>query len=95
MVDDPTVLGPAAVARVTRQAVERAGVPPSRFRGLRHDSETLLLAEGVLPRVVQVTVGHADFGMAMVLCSHATSDMRRHAADALEAAIASAHERSA
>jgi integrase len=75
--------------------ITRADVPVIRFHDLRHTSATLLLAEGVHGKIVQERLGHANIAMTLDLYSHVTSDMQRHAADALEAKIASAEQRSA
>jgi integrase len=45
--------------------------------------------------MAQEQLGHANIAMTLGLYSHVTSDMQRHAADALEAKIASAEQRSA
>jgi integrase len=78
-----------------RDLITRADVPVIRFHDLRHTSATLLLAEGVHGKIVQERLGHANIAMTLDLYSHVTSDMQRHAADALEAKIASAEQRSA
>jgi hypothetical protein len=66
-----------------------------RFHELRHTSATLLLAEGVHGKIVQERLGHANIAMTLDLYSHVTSDMHRQAADALEAEIQGAAQRSA
>ena len=48
-----------------------------------------------LGHIAQEQLGHANIAMTLGLYSHVTSDMQRHAADALEAKIASAEQRSA
>jgi len=73
----------------------RADVPVIRFHDLRHTSATLLLAEGVHGKIVQERLGHANIAMTLDLYSHVTSDMHRQAADALEAEIQGAAQRSA
>jgi integrase len=45
--------------------------------------------------MVQERLGHANIATALDLYSHVPSEMQRHAADALEAKIASAEQRSA
>jgi integrase len=78
-----------------RDLITRADVPAIRFHDLRHTSATLLLAEGVHGKIVQERLGHANIAMTLDLYSHVTSDMQRHAAEALEAKIAKAEQRSA
>ena len=46
-------------------------------------------------KIVQERLGHANIAMTLDLYSHVTADLQRHAADTLEATIASAELRSA
>jgi hypothetical protein len=46
-------------------------------------------------KIMQERLGHANIAMTLELSSHVTADMQRHAADTLEATIASAEQRSA
>ncbi len=67
--------------------VAAAGVPRIRFHDLRHTSATLLLAQGVHPKIVQERLGHANIAMTLDRYSHVTMDMQRDAADALDATL--------
>ncbi len=88
-------LHPNTLYRRFHDLTERAGVPAIRFHDLRHTSATLLLTQGVHGKIVQERLGHANIAMTLDLYSHVTADMQRHAADALEAALADPGERSA
>jgi len=66
------------------------GLPVIRFHDLRHTSATLLLAQGVHPKIVQERLGHADITMTLNRYSHVTPDMQRVAADTLDAALSDA-----
>lgn len=70
-----------------RQLIAAAGVPTIRFHDLRHTSATMLLAQGVHPKIVQERLGHADISVTLNRYSHATMDMQRDAADKLDAAL--------
>jgi integrase len=65
--------------------VEAAGVPLIRFHDLRHTAATLLLAQGVHPKVVQERLGHAQIAMTLDTYSHVLPSMQRDAADRLDA----------
>jgi integrase len=56
-----------------------------RFHDLRRTSATLLLAQGVHPKIVQERLGHADIAATLNRYSHVTPDMQRSAADTLDA----------
>jgi integrase len=62
-------------------------VPKIRFHDLRHTSATLLLAEGVHPKIVQERLGHADVSITLNRYSHVTPTMQREALDILDAAL--------
>jgi integrase len=80
-------LHPNSLTRQFTLAITRAGVPRIRFHDLRHTSATLLLAQGVHPKIVQERLGHANIAMTMDRYSHVTRDMQQQAAEALELAI--------
>lgn len=70
-----------------RKLIAAADVPTIRFHDLRHTSATLLLAEGVHPKIVQERLGHADISMTLNRYSHVMPGMQRQAADTLDAAL--------
>jgi integrase len=61
----------------------RAGVPHIRFHDLRHCSATLLLREGVHPKVVQERLGHSGISITMDTYSHVLPGMQEQAASRL------------
>jgi integrase len=88
--------GPLHVNRLAyrfTKLIERARVPRIRFHDLRHTSATLLLAQGVHPKIVQERLGHAKISMTLDRYSHVTMDLPRQAANALGAALQAAEER--
>ncbi len=64
--------------------LERAAVPRVRFHDLRHTAATLLLGEGVHPKVVSEMLGHTNTSITLDLYSHATPTMQREAAGAFD-----------
>jgi integrase len=58
-----------------------------RLDDLRHTSATLLLAQGVHPKIVQERLGHADISMTLNRSSQVTPDLQRQAAETLGAAF--------
>ena len=43
-----------------KKLLEKADLPEIRFHDLRHSTATLLLSEGVHPKVVQEILGHSE-----------------------------------
>ena len=67
--------------------LERAAVPRIRFHDLRHTAATLLLGEGVHPKLVSEMLGHANIAMTLDLYSHVTPGMHRQAATVMDAVL--------
>jgi len=86
-----TTVGTPMVARNLSRAfahlLKQAGLPSIRFHDLRHSAATLMLAQGVSPRVIMETLGHSQIGMTMNLYAHVMPSMQREAADLMDAAL--------
>jgi integrase len=68
-------------------ALERAGLPRVRFHDLRHTAATLLLSQGIHPKIVSEMLGHSRVAITLDLYSHVTPTMQREAADAMDVII--------
>ena len=68
--------------------LERAGLPHMRFHDLRHTAATLLLSEGVHPKVVQERLGHSSIAVTMDVYSHVMPTLQRDAAERLDRLLA-------
>lgn len=66
------------------RVAKRAGVPRIRFHDLRHCHATLLLQQGVHPKVVQERIGHSTISMTLDTYSHVVPGMQERAAVDLE-----------
>jgi integrase len=73
--------------RLFQEALQRAGLPHIRFHDLRHTCASLLLAQGVHPRVVMETLGHSQISLTMDTYSHVIPALQRDAADRMEALL--------
>lgn len=72
--------------RLAARSVE-VGLPRLTAHGLRHTCATLMLANGVPPKVAAERLGHADPTLFTNLYSHVTPTMQRDAAKAIGAAL--------
>lgn len=75
-----TPLDGTVVTKEFHRVLDRAGLTQRRFHDLRHSCATLLLVQGVSPRVVMDLLGHLQIGLTMNTYSHVVPDLRRDAA---------------
>jgi integrase len=64
--------------------VRQAGLPHLRFHDLRHGHATLMLLQGVHPKIVSERLGHASIGITLDIYSHVLPSMQSEAADAFD-----------
>lgn len=83
-----TPLDARNVLRRFQALTERAGLPRQRFHDLRHCCASLLLAQGVPPRVVMEILGHSDIRLTMNTYAHVMPVLQREAADMMETFLA-------
>lgn len=76
-----TPLEPRNVNRMFSELVRSAGLRHVRLHDLRHTCASLLLAQGVSPRVVIDTLGHSAIAVTMNTYGHVMPLMQRDAAD--------------
>ncbi len=67
--------------------LKKAGLHDIRFHDLRHSAATLLLTEGVHPKVVQELLGHSNISMTMDVYSHVLPSMQQDAISRLNTAL--------
>ena len=65
----------------------RAGLPHVRFHDLRHAHATLMLLQGVHPKVVSERLGHASVGITLDTYSHVLPAMQAEATQGLRRAV--------
>ena len=73
-----------SISRMFHRHLARAGLAQRRFHDLRHSCATLLLVQGVSPRVVMEVLGHSEVGMTLNTYSHVIPELRRDAADRMD-----------
>lgn len=81
--------GPLDGVNVThglKRRLKAAGLPAGlRFHDLRHSTASLLLKQGVAPRVVADVLGHSDVRLTLNTYSHVADEVRRDAVEKLDA----------
>ncbi len=70
-----------------QKALEEAGLPKKRFHDLRHTCASLLLVQGVHPRVVMEILGHSQMSLTMDTYSHVMPTLQQEAAGLMEALL--------
>ncbi|MHB1446209.1 MAG: tyrosine-type recombinase/integrase, partial [Acidimicrobiales bacterium] len=78
---------PQGLSRLLAHLSVEVGLPRLTAHGLRHTSATLMLANGVPPKVAAERLGHADPTLFTNLYSHVTPTMQRDAAEKLGVAL--------
>jgi integrase len=75
------------VQRSFRRLLRKAKLPRMRFHDLRHSCASLLLTQGVAPRVVMETLGHSRISVTMDTYTHVMPALQREAADAIDRSL--------
>ena len=71
---------PNTVSRAWQLGCKKAGVKVIRLHDARHTHATLLLKQGVHPKVVQERLGHASIAITLDLYSHVVQGLQESAA---------------
>jgi integrase len=73
--------------RAIKTLLKAAKLPDMRLHDLRHSCATLLLAQGVNPRVVMETLGHSQVSLTLNTYSHVLPALQRDAAARMNAVL--------
>ena len=77
-------LDPSVVSRRFQVTLRSCGLQPVRLHDLRHTAATLMLREGVHPRIVQEMLGHVSISVTLDTYSHVLPTMHREAVSKLD-----------
>jgi integrase len=69
--------------RYFHKILEKAGLKGFRLYDLRHSTATLLLSEGINPKIVSERLGHASIVLTLDTYSHVLPDMQKEATSKL------------
>lgn len=81
---DGRPLNPDTLSTGWARHLRGRGFPRVRFHDLRHAHATLLLLQGVHPKIVSERLGHASIGITLDTYSHVLPSLRSQAADAFD-----------
>jgi len=82
-----TPMEPRNLFRQFKDLLERADLSDIRFHDLRHTAATLMLQQGVHPKVVQERLGHSSISLTLDTYSHVVPSLQEDAADKLDALL--------
>lgn len=68
------------IRRVFKSIIKKAEVPKIRFHDMRHTYATLLLLQGVNPKIVSERLGHADVRITLDTYNHLLPSMQKETA---------------
>ena len=71
---------PDTISRAWRNLATRCGLPRIRFHDARHSHASLMLKQGVHPKIVQERLGHASIQITLDVYSHVSPGLQQMAA---------------
>jgi len=77
-------LRPNTITRAWATMATKAGVKPIRLHDARHTHASLMLKQGVHPKIVQERLGHASIQMTLDTYSHVTPGLQQAAAESFD-----------
>jgi integrase len=78
---------PTEMHRNYRKIIDSSELPYIRFHDLRHTHATLMLQQGVHPKVVSERLGHSTIGITMDTYTHVLPNIQKEAAIQFEQLI--------
>jgi|LFRM01.2.fsa_nt_gb integrase len=91
--DGENPMCPYTVTHQFARIAKAAGMPGLRFHDLRHAHATVLLGQGINPKIVQERLGHASIRTTMDIYSHVIPTMQKEAADSFANALTEVERR--
>jgi integrase len=81
---DGKPLNPDTLSSGWRRFLRQNKLPPLRFHDLRHSHATLMLLQGVHPKIVSERLGHASIGITLDLYTHVLPSLQHEAVNAID-----------
>lgn len=79
---------PRNFARSFDELIRKAGVKKIPLHGLRHTNATILMKQGINPKIVSERLGHANVGITLDIYSHTDLEMQKDTVTKLEQVLA-------
>jgi len=89
---DGRPLRPNTITRAWGTMATKAGLTPIRLHDARHTHASLMLKQGVHPKIVQERLGHASIQMTLDTYSHVAPGLQQAAAEAFDRLLQPASE---
>ena len=84
---DGKPLRPNTITRAWQTTAIKAGVKVIRLHDARHTHATLMLKQGIHPKIVQERLGHASIQMTLDTYSHVSPGLQEAAAESFDKAV--------
>ena len=84
---DGTPFDPSTVSHTFNRIARKAGLPQMRFHDTRHAHASLMLRNGIHPKIVSERLGHSTIAVTIDLYSHVTPGLQEAAALRFEDAL--------
>jgi len=81
---DGTPLRPNTVTMCWNETAKKAGVKVIRFHDARHTHASLMLKQGIHPKIVQERLGHSSISMTLDTYSHVVPGLQQAAAESFD-----------
>ena len=88
--EDGRPMRPNSVTHAFKRIARRVGLPDVSLHDSRHTHASMLLKQGVHPKIVQERLGHSSIGITLDLYSHVAPGLQEAAAMAFDDAVADA-----
>ena len=89
---DSSMMQPTFLTHEWVRIIKDSNLPRIRFHDLRHTHATLLLKEGVHPKIASERLGHSKVGITLDLYSHVLPGMQEDAVARVDAALKAAQD---
>ena len=80
-------LDPHAITKQFKRYAKRAELPEIRFHDLRHTHASLLLEQGIHPKVVSERLGHSQISITLDTYTHVIPSLQEQATDQFDKLI--------